>query len=193
MMNGKKYKVLYMDPPWHYIGNNIGARVPEKRANINPDQTGIYKTVPHAQMLEEFSPMISDLADPAGCAAFVWVTNKHWPEAVELMEAAGFKMVNVAFVWNKINRNMGVYTNPQCEYVALFTKGKPIKNLGRPLDARVKQYLEEKPTKHSRKPKEIQRRIEALWPDASRIELFARNRTTGWDSWGNELDKFEKQ
>jgi N6-adenosine-specific RNA methylase IME4 len=40
---------------------------------------------------------------------------------------------------------------------------------------------------HSRKPDEIHRRIERLYPDAAKLEMFARRPMDGWDVWGNEV------
>ena len=40
---------------------------------------------------------------------------------------------------------------------------------------------------HSKKPDEVRRRIVELMGGKSRIELFARQRAKGWDSWGNEI------
>ena len=40
---------------------------------------------------------------------------------------------------------------------------------------------------HSKKPDEVRRRIEALMGDVPRVELFARQSSTGWDVWGNEV------
>ena len=41
---------------------------------------------------------------------------------------------------------------------------------------------------HSRKPDEAIDRIVKLYGDVPRIELFARQKSPGWDSWGNEID-----
>ena len=41
--------------------------------------------------------------------------------------------------------------------------------------------------KHSKKPPIIKDKIVELCGDLSRIELFAREETKGWDCWGNEL------
>jgi site-specific DNA-methyltransferase (adenine-specific) len=41
---------------------------------------------------------------------------------------------------------------------------------------------------HSRKPDEIRKMIVDLVGDLPRIELFARNKTEGWDVWGNEVE-----
>jgi hypothetical protein len=39
---------------------------------------------------------------------------------------------------------------------------------------------------HSEKPEDFARMIAALYPNPPRIELFARTRRDGWDSWGDE-------
>jgi site-specific DNA-methyltransferase (adenine-specific) len=41
--------------------------------------------------------------------------------------------------------------------------------------------------KHSEKPAEVRDRIVQLFGNVPRIELFARQTVTGWDSWGNEV------
>ena len=41
--------------------------------------------------------------------------------------------------------------------------------------------------RHSAKPKEARARIVELMGDVPRIELFARERVTGWDAWGDEV------
>jgi len=42
--------------------------------------------------------------------------------------------------------------------------------------------------RHSEKPPEIRDRIVTLVGDIPRIELFAREKTPGWDVWGNEVE-----
>ena len=51
----------------------------------------------------------------------------------------------------------------------------------------VKQLVEAVRTKHSKKPDEVRKRIEALYGNLPRIELFAREKVEGWDSWGLEV------
>jgi site-specific DNA-methyltransferase (adenine-specific) len=41
---------------------------------------------------------------------------------------------------------------------------------------------------HSRKPQEIRDKIVELMGDLPRVELFARQKVDGWDSWGNEVE-----
>ena len=40
---------------------------------------------------------------------------------------------------------------------------------------------------HSKKPDVVRDKIVQLCGDLPRIELFARERAEGWDSWGNEI------
>ena len=86
---------------------------------------------------------------------------------------------------------MGNATRANPEYVLLGRKGKlerKAKNIHSVLLSKIEG--------HSKKPDEIRKRIEELYGDLPRIELFARlpkNRLfkdesyKGWDLWGNEV------
>lgn len=41
---------------------------------------------------------------------------------------------------------------------------------------------------HSKKPDEVRDKIIKLMGDVPRLELFARQKTPGWDVWGNEVE-----
>jgi N6-adenosine-specific RNA methylase IME4 len=74
--------------------------------------------------------------------------------------------------------------------VLLFTKGKGVPRLSKG----VRQVIIEPTREHSRKPDAQYERISELFGPASDvpcIELFARTTRCGWDSWGNETEKFE--
>jgi len=78
----------------------------------------------------------------------------------------------------------GSYTMSECEICLIGKKGK----IPQPRGARnIRQFLSEKKTRHSAKPVEIRNRIEQMFPTQDKIELFARNKTDGWDVWGNEV------
>ncbi|WP_331938896.1 MT-A70 family methyltransferase [Methylosinus sp.] len=44
---------------------------------------------------------------------------------------------------------------------------------------------------HSRKPEEFYQMVEALSPDARRLDVFSRQSRPGWATWGKEADKFD--
>jgi len=46
----------------------------------------------------------------------------------------------------------------------------------------------ERNDKHSKKPEEFRNIIDELYPYGNRIELFARKKVDGWDSWGDEIN-----
>jgi len=41
---------------------------------------------------------------------------------------------------------------------------------------------------HSKKPDEARERIEQMFPDQSKAELFARHQHPGWAAWGHEVE-----
>jgi site-specific DNA-methyltransferase (adenine-specific) len=61
-------------------------------------------------------------------------------------------------------------------------KGKPIK-----ISNMISSVLIEPREKHSKKPDIVRSKIVALCGDIPRVELFAREKTEGWDVWGNEV------
>src|SRR3990167_153708 len=72
--------------------------------------------------------------------------------------------------------------NGGAELCLFATKGKPKRTCNN-----VRQVLYETRTKHSKKPEEVRKRIVKLMGELPRIELFARQKTEGWDVWGNEV------
>ena len=108
---------------------------------------------------------------------------------LRLIRAWGFRYRTVAFVWLKRNRKspswfygMGYWTRSNAEICLLATKGKPKRQ-----SAGVHQFLISPIEQHSKKPDAAREKIVALMGDLPRIELFARQKTPGWDIWGNEL------
>jgi N6-adenosine-specific RNA methylase IME4 len=63
--------------------------------------------------------------------------------------------------------------------------------LGRPLplaDESIRQTVFAPRGEHSRKPLEVQERIELMYPNATKLEMFSRPPLReGWDHWGNEV------
>ena len=53
------------------------------------------------------------------CLLFMWVTNPHLAQGIELGQSWGFEYKTVGFVWDKCNHNPGQYTLSNC---ALFSR-----------------------------------------------------------------------
>lgn len=160
------YEVLYIDPPWSY--NNKATRAAA---------TDHYPVM----SLQE----IKDLVIPAAenSILFLWSTATLLQEALEVMEHWNFKYKTSA-VWDKELIGLGNYFRIQHELLLIGIKGKF--QTPAPAD-RFSSVIREKRTKHSKKPVRAYELIERMYPDKSKIELFARNLRPGWISWGNEI------
>lgn len=164
------YQCILADPPWRYEHARTTSRRVERH----------YPTM----ALEEIERLpVAQLADPAGCVLFLWATNPKLPEALSVMRAWGFKYRTSA-VWVKPQIGMGYYVRASHEPLLIGTRGDahPPKPANRPRSVLIANR-----TAHSEKPDLWRARIEAMYPDARRVELFARTQRNGWDTWGDEV------
>jgi N6-adenosine-specific RNA methylase IME4 len=171
----KKYNIIYADPPWSYkdkaLSGNRGAgcKYPTQSADwIN-------------------SLPVKDIADK-DCILFLWVTMPKLNECFDLIKEWGFEYKTCAFTWVKRNKiattwfmGMGRWTRANAEICLLATKGNPKR-----INAGVHSVIDTPIEKHSKKPDITKQRIIELVGDLPRIELFARQKSEGWDVWGNE-------
>ena len=174
--NGK-FEIIYADPPWDYRGQLQHA------GKGSDDSGGAVRHYPTVTLGELKKLEISRIAADSSLL-FMWSTNPHLDQAIELGKAWGFAWATVAFVWDKEQVNPGFYTMSQCELCLVFKRGK----IPGPRGARnIRQLVSEKRNRHSQKPEEVRRRIDAMFPSLRKIELFARSRNRGWKSWGLEV------
>lgn len=173
----KRYSIIYADPPWSYrdkaLAGNRGA------CCKYPTQS--------KEWLEQLPVNIIANKD---CVLFLWVTMPKLNEAFDLIKAWGFEYKTCAFTWVKRNKKalswfwgMGRWTRANAEICLLATKGKPNR-----LRANVHSVIDTPIEEHSKKPAETRDRIVTLIGDLPRIELFARQKTEGWDAWGNDAN-----
>ena len=123
------------------------------------------------------------------CVLFMWATFPQLQEALQVIKAWGFQYKTVAFVWLKQNKKgkgwffgLGFWTRGNAEICLLATKGKPHRKSNR-----VHQFIISPLQQHSQKPNEAREKIIELMGSLPRLELFAREKTDGWDTWGNEV------
>lgn len=123
------------------------------------------------------------------CVLFMWMTFPTLVEGLKVLEAWKFKYKTVAFVWIKQNKKtpslfwgLGFWTRANAEICILATKGNPKR-----VSTKVHQVIMSPVEEHSKKPDEARKRIIELLGDIPKIELFARQKVKGWDSWGNEI------
>ena len=114
---------------------------------------------------------------------YMWTTSPKLEESFNVLKAWGFLYKSCA-IWDKEIIGMGYWFRGQHEILIVGVKGKFSPP---PQKLRVSSVIREKRTKHSKKPLKVMNLIASWYPDCSRIELFARTQTPGWDVWGNEV------
>ena len=183
----QKFDIIYADPPWDYNGklqfdksSRDAERIDLSKKIFISSANFKYPTLKTKEMMR--IPIHEIAKDDA--LLFMWATNPHLEQAIELGKAWGFEYRTVAFVWDKMNHNPGQYTLSNCELCLLFKRGR----IPRPRGARnVQQLVRCQRGKHSEKPKEVLKRIEMMFPTQDRIELFARHKPEGWSVWGLDV------
>ena len=173
----KKYQIIYADPPWD--SNSQFGRDKKKGNEQHYPLMGI----------EDIKNLTVKTITDENCVLFLWVVDAQLQEAMEVIKAWGFKYKTVGFTWNKLtvtgkdHFGVGMWTRKNPEMCLLATKGKPKR-----LSACVRQMQHHQKREHSRKPDEIRNSIVQLCGDLPRIELFARQKTEGWDVLGFDID-----
>ena len=173
----KKYSIIYADPPWSFkTWSNKGK---EK----SPDNHYVCMSIKDIYNLP-----VKNIAKEK-CVLFLWVTYPMLQEGLKTIKQWGFEYKTCGFSWVKKNKisdswfwGMGYWTRANNEICLLATKGKPKR-----VSMGVHQIVDDRIRKHSQKPDCVRDRIVELCGDLPRIELFARNKTPGWDVWGNEV------
>lgn len=175
---GKKYKIIYADPPWQY------------RVYSQKGQGRSAENHYHTMNIKDIMALPVDKIADKDCILFLWITFPCLKEGIEIMERWGFKYKTCGFNWVKRNKKkntyfmgLGFWTRSNSEVCLIGTKGQPKR-----VSKSVPQICDARIMEHSRKPAEIRERIVELCGELPRIELFARDKVKGWDSLGDEID-----
>jgi N6-adenosine-specific RNA methylase IME4 len=116
------------------------------------------------------------------CALFLWATAPMLPQQLEVMAAWGFDYKSHC-VWVKNKIGTGYWFRNKHELLLVGTRGSvPAPSE----DIRWPSAIEAPVGRHSEKPDVFYELIEAYFPNLPKIELNARRRRDGWDSWGWE-------
>lgn len=178
------FDVILADPPWAYYGQQDKWTAAAK----------FYATAPDAAIA---SLPVPDLLAPRGLL-FLWATSPRLDAALDCLRSWGLCYRGIAFVWVKTRADgrpigaQGIRPSIVKPTVELVLAASRVRR-GRPMplaDEAVAQVVMAPRRDHSRKPDEVAARIERLYPDARRLELFARTTRPGWEAWGDETGRF---
>jgi N6-adenosine-specific RNA methylase IME4 len=186
----KKYSIILADPPWNYKdnkGNIIGYG--SASAHYDTMKTQDIVWLPIRKITDN------------NCILFCWVTFPCLIDGLRVIKGWGFEYKTIGFCWIKTVKKqsiqqtsflpydiidsffgIGHYTKSNCEVCLIGIKGKP-----EIISNKVSSVVFEPRGEHSKKPDIVRQRIVELCGDKPRIELFARQKVNGWDSWGLEI------
>ena len=165
----KKYQIIYADPPWQYRKGTV----PPNRKIENH-----YPTMTIEEILNLKVPVADD------CILYLWVTYPFLDEGIRVIKAWGFSYKS-CLIWDKEIIGCGFWFRGQHELLLVGVRGK-VKPP--PNSLRVSSVLRERRQEHSKKPAIVREWINKWYPDLTKLELFAREKVAGWDSWGNEVE-----
>ena len=182
--SGKRFSVIYADPPWPWETFGPGGRI-RSCADHHYDLASIVgiKALPVAALAAD------------DCALLIWGTWPRLPDVLDVIGAWGFQYKTSAFVWiektatGNLHTGMGYYTRSNSEFCLLATKGSPKR-----VAEDVHQVVLAPVGEHSAKPEEVRRKIQRLFPGPY-LELYGRGLAPGWTVWGNEIrrDQFVRE
>lgn len=176
------FGVILADPPWTFDTRSA------KGEGRSPSRHYATQTIDWIGAL----PVKSIAA--ANSALFLWTTTERLPDALCVMTRWGFQYKTIGLVWVKTVADgrpamgLGYWSRKSTELCLLGTRGAPKR-----VDRGVLDVILAPRREHSRKPDEAYRRVERLLGAVPRIELFARERRPGWETWGDEVERFPEK
>ena len=176
------FDLIYADPPlgfatWSARGDS---RSPQRK----------YRCTTLAELA---ALPIAAIAAPNSILA-LWCYGPRLIDTLALIPAWGFVHVSNGFTWikttaaGKLHFGTGYYTRKGSETLLLAKRGQGLTRR----DRGVPEVILAPRRRHSQKPAEAAERLERLFGDVRRIELFARERRPGWDAWGDEAGAFDQ-
>jgi N6-adenosine-specific RNA methylase IME4 len=187
LLGSGQFDLILADPPW----TNRSVRRSKKYKTLEHQYTDPWETI---------RGVLGKHLAPGGLVG-IWITNKAEPREKVL---AAFQHWNVQlveeWVWIKttlhgelVTELDGIWRRPY-EILLLGRKsyGSSSPSLTAESSTISRRFICGVPDLHSRKPS-LKELLEPLMPDRcsyQALELFARNLTAGWWSWGDEVFKF---
>lgn len=162
--------MIYADPPWHFEAYSEGGQ--QKAPAMQ------YPTMPVADLC---ALEVSKIA-ARDAVLFMWTVPAVFPDALAVVESWGFTFKTFAV---RVKRNIacGLWFRGQHEPLIVATRG----NMPPPPELHSSVFFDDAPAgPHSAKPDSVRDWIASAYPEAGRIELFARTAAPGWVAWGNQ-------
>jgi len=176
-----KYNIIYTDPPWPQEKGNA------RKARPNQGKELDYPTMTLQEIKQVHKQFFAMTAEKHN--VFMWTIDKYLHDTEQMMAECGYKL-HARFVWDKENGIAPAFTvRFSHEYLLWFYLPKKMLMPIKEYRGKYTTVIREPSTTHSTKPQAVYEMLEKLFPEGTRIELFARKRRVGWDCWWEEVNK----
>ena len=176
----KQYGVIYADPEWEFETYSEAGKLMS-----NPDNH--YSTSSLTDIMAR-ADGIEDIA-ANDCVLFLWSTVPRLEGAMNVINHWGFEYKS-AICWIKDKWANGYWCRGLWEPLLIATRGAVVA----PAPGQQMPSVVYAPRgRHSEKPDQFADLIMQQFPNVPKIELNARKRRDGWDSWGLEVPNDEQQ
>lgn len=175
----RRYDLIVTDPPWQQAKGG--------KKNVRPQSSGTELDYPVCS-LEDIKEHLRQASSICGdnSILFLWTIDKYLFEAQKMAEELGYKL-HARMVWNKVTGIPAAFTvRYGHEYLLYMYRGKftPVATEAR---GKIHTVFEERVKRHSQKPDISYEIISQLYPNARKLEMYARTERVGFDCWGNEV------
>jgi len=180
----KLYDIIYADPPWKYSRSTPEKRVDGSIYYLNPRT--------HYQVMTDDEIKNMEVPSEKNALLLMWTTAVKLPIGLEVVESWGFKYIT-NIVWDKQSWLFhGRWHGCQHEHLLIARKGSfspPHRDLKPDSVIGIKRKISNAylPSYHSKKPQYFRNLINDWYPDKSKIELFARVTSVGFDTFGDQV------
>ena len=174
------YNLILADPPWRQSKGG--------KKNVRPKSSGEkleYQVISLDEIKEHLKSATNLCEDNS--IMFLWTIDKYLHEAEEIAKELGWKL-HARMIWNKVTGIPSAFTiRYGHEYLLYFYRGKmmPVVKDER---GKIHTVFTEQVKRHSQKPEISYEIIQRLFPETKKLEMYARYKRDGWDSWGNEIE-----
>lgn len=173
------YDIIYTDPAWKQTKGG------SRKARPNQGKVLDYPTL-SMEDIKVIHRQAIDLCNEKH-NIFMWTIDKYLHEAEQMMSELGYEL-HARLIWDKTNGIAPAFTiRYSHEYLLWFYKKGNMLKPSKETRGKYTTVLTEQATKHSKKPIIAYEMIEDMFPNANKLEMFARSTRENWDSWGNEV------
>lgn len=168
VLGQKLYGVLYVDPPWDFLGRSRTTGMDRHAANHYP-----------VMQLAEIAAL--QLPAAPDCVLYLWVPVAQVANAMHLIEHWDFEYHSM-HIWAKPSLGTSYWGRENAELLLIATRGTV------PAPARRSNALRDRgAARCAQREAGSLRRDDRAAPNVPKLEMFARRSRPGWDSWGNEV------